>query len=128
MYYNDLLLGTLRFINQYKYVIIRGTGIRAKRLMEEIESWQSIAPALYYEVRRKLRCFVDNAVDKQGTTFFGVSVITPEGILRNDSSASFQGIGPTLYVLAVADYRSIIEEIEKENNSQIRVITDKAFC
>ena len=127
MYYNDLLLGTLRFINQYKYVIIRGTGIRAKRLMEEIESWQSIAPALYYEVRRKLRCFVDNAVDKQGTTFFGVSVITPEGILRNDSSASFQGIGPTLYVLAVADYRSIIEEIEKENNSQIRVITDKAF-
>lgn len=121
---------------EYDHILIRGTGTRATRLMKEIESWESSAPALLDDLRSKIRCFVDCDADKRGTTFYGIPIITTEESWRdicsinmqdNEGVATAKSAQTILYIVAIANSQPIVNEIEKDNNSQIRVITDKAF-
>ncbi len=117
-------------------IIIRGTGTRATRLMNEIESWKKSAPSLYEEVSSKIRCFVDSDADKRGATFYGFPIIAPKVTWREQLSidvhnkrdaATAQSGHSVLYIVAIANSESIIDEIQKENDSYTIVTTDKAF-
>ncbi|RKM60412.1 glycosyltransferase [Butyrivibrio sp. CB08] len=105
-------------INQNK-IIIRGTGVRAKNLINELESYKKTVPDVYNEIMQKIFGFIDIDPQKQGTFFYNIPVYGPS--ILSDFKDTF------LYVVAIADCKTILDEIQNDNGSNIRVITDMEF-
>lgn len=51
------------------FIVIRGTGVRAARLMEFVRGFEQDVPVLYKDLKCAIAFFVDNDPNKQGTFF-----------------------------------------------------------
>lgn len=106
-------------IKNVKSIVIRGTGKYATRLMEEILSYKVSAPDLYAFLMGKIYCIIDIDENKQGSYFFDVPVFSQQKIANTKSEFTF--------ILAMADYWPVLEELEKDGVRKDDIISSSDF-
>ncbi len=100
-------------------IVIRGTGIRANRLMEYIESLKTSVQGYYGVLDKAILYFVDANKDKQGTLFGNKPINSIEMIEKET--------GSVLCVVAASSYQNIIDDEEKKELTQVEYVSDREF-